>query len=292
MEKIKGTIRLLWKLLLYFVLAIFAPIYFGWLALVPLTSFSYSGRNFFYGLIRSLLCVASIILARRTMSRSWIGLIFLIPAMYLGISAYSHAVNYFPSIEDVAKHDGTIYIITNSRSIYYNTRPRNQDVLTKVKWGIIPFSIVLPPSSYHLKLTYDSKAHLVSVVERSALDFEPLLYTDSDPPRVFAFWVFPAEFEGKRYYLTFTCNPSLRNLYDCIAVHTLYQCELDNTSCMSFPFLYTEQENQVEEVVMDRDSTTGNINVYFYWHGETTLIFSNGDNPRCYVEGCEIVKQP
>ncbi|MEW5940022.1 MAG: hypothetical protein AB1750_10195, partial [Chloroflexota bacterium] len=157
------------------------------------------------------------------------------------------------------------------------------------KWGSIPITVHVPPSHYHVKLVYDEKMKLVSVVEKSWDDSESLLYTDSLPPRTF--WE-DLEFEGKRYYLAYVCNPNPENKYDCIATYTLYQCELDNTSCVPLPFQYTEQDHQVEEIVMERDNTTNNVKVSFYWDGITTLIFSYGDHPRCYVEGCEILNTP
>jgi hypothetical protein len=258
------------------------------LIFVPLGSGSYSGGNFLLGLILFVLCIVFTFLAKKIMPRLWIGLTFLILAGYLGALNFSYAVKYFPSVEDIANYDGTIYVITNSDSLFYDTRPRNQDVLTKLKWKIIPVSVSLPPSNYHLKLAYDEKKHLVSVVEDKSLwDYKPLMYTDSMPPRVYAFWVDPTEFEGKLYYLTYVCNPNLKNLYECIDTYRIYQCELDNTLCTPLPFQYTEN-SQIQEMLIERDNRTNNINIYFSlgWNGESTLI---GDNPRCYVDGCEIL---
>lgn len=292
MEKVKNIFRWIFQNFFLILFVTIILIYLGWLLLVSFEEYSISFENFLVGFTLLLIYGVLVALAKKMRSRSCLRTTLLILATVFFLLSFWQFVSRFPDIDDVVNFNGTIYVLTDNQQFLESNPAYHQLQLTKWKWDAIPTSALIPPSHYHVRLVYDEKMKLVSVVEKAWDDSESLLYTDSIPPREFAFWVWPTEFEEKKYYLTYVCNPNPENKYDCIATYTLYQCELDNTSCVPLPFQYTEKDHQVEEIVMERDKATNNINISFYWDGITTLIFSYGDNPRCYVDGCEILESP
>jgi hypothetical protein len=98
------------------------------------------------------------------------------------------------------------------------------------------------------------------------------------------------EFDGHRYFLSFTCN----NWHDFTCsteTYTLYECNIDYKSCDSLHIAYTSE--YVEYLELDADLQSGEINLYDDHEDEPdrTLIFTYGEHPQCYVEGCEILEQ-
>lgn len=104
-------------------------------------------------------------------------------------------------------------------------------------------------------------------------------YTYGKQPR---YYDYPAQFNNRQYYLAHIHNTSPQpNTY------LLYECRLDNTFCKQLPIKYegfgSFRDTRVNEV-------TGEINVYIDDQmDQETLIFSWGENPRCYIDGCVIL---
>lgn len=66
----------------------------------------------------------------------------------------------------------------------------------------------------------------------------------------------------------------------------LYQCKKDFSSCHQLPFLY-ELISSESPVPMYFESADGNQEIQLFdKHG--SIIYSYGDAPKCYVEGCSI----
>ena len=70
----------------------------------------------------------------------------------------------------------------------------------------------------------------------------------------------------------------------------IYQCELDNTGCAPLPFQYTGED---EIAYLEFNEATQEYEFYVWPDiGDEILVYSFGDHPRCYAEGCEILGQP
>lgn len=113
-----------------------------------------------------------------------------------------------------------------------------------------------------------------------------LVYTDGKNPRVYN--GYPERLGGHIYqistsYVSGNCKPASCNIY----VYTLYECELDYTSCILLPIQYTEDYDVA--IVLDADKTTNEINAYDSY--DDTMIFTYEQYPICYVKGCVILDQ-
>lgn len=122
----------------------------------------------------------------------------------------------------------------------------------------------------------------INVIRVSYDGDEVLEYTYGIQPRYYG--CSPAKLNDHLYYLTY---PVYIEYYK-LTIFTLYECKLDNTSCKKLPIQYTGTGRSKETVA---DETTGEINVFIHdkW-GRDTLVFTWGENPRCYVDGCEILE--
>jgi hypothetical protein len=85
-----------------------------------------------------------------------------------------------------------------------------------------------------------------------------------------------------------------RELLICIAhscdsyTYTLYECDLDYTSCDPLPVQYTETNHEYEWGYLDINEATNEINAYSF---KDSLIFTYGENPVCHIHRCEILGQ-
>lgn len=123
--------------------------------------------------------------------------------------------------------------------------------------------------------------------EVSLIDPRGLRYTDGLNPRSYS--APGAQLGNHLYYLSEKCNNlNYNGLYQCETYTVIpYKCNLDNKSCDPLPFriesryepdFYWDEDGIKNEVLLlDND-------------GET-LIFTYGEHPQCYAEGCEILQQ-
>ena len=68
--------------------------------------------------------------------------------------------------------------------------------------------------------------------------------------------------------------------------YTLYECNLDYTSCNPLPMQYITTNEDV--IFLNANEVASEINAS---NDRDTLIFTYGEHPQCYVEGCEILEQ-
>jgi hypothetical protein len=123
--------------------------------------------------------------------------------------------------------------------------------------------------------------------EVSLIDPRGLRYTDGLNPRRYNL---PGTQLGDHlYYLSEKCNNfNYNGLYQCETYTFIpYECNFDNKSCDPLPikiesryesdFYWDEDETKNEVRLLDSD--------------DETLIFTYGEHPQCYAEGCEILQQ-
>ena len=133
---------------------------------------------------------------------------------------------------------------------------------------------------WHLMIDKTTDPNEINVIRVTFDGTEFLKYTYGAQPR---YYDYPAQLNDHLYYLAY---PEDFTYYKPTII-TLYECKLDNTSCKKLPIQYTGLGRLRETKT---DETTGEISV-FIGNKYKTLIFTWGENPRCYVEGCEILEE-
>jgi hypothetical protein len=284
MEKIKFAFK--WMLRDFFTASvlIFAAVYFVWTWLAPYDNFS---RQIFWIL---LLYVASAGLYAISKPRVWLKIIFRIPTVFFWLVNIWFIINFFPSFRDIAIHDGTIYILARAEHRFIPELDPVYDeslYLTKWKWGVIPERHELEPWKNE-RFNYDKQMKIMGIVQQGRL-----IYLDSNPPLKFR----TGEQYGDHLYYPFSecINWAQPYISTCnVSRHTIYQCDLDNTSCMPLPMQYIGIEYYGELKV---NEATGDLDYKVQHHPGTEpmvniLVYSYSNHPRCYVEGCEILPSP
>lgn len=118
-----------------------------------------------------------------------------------------------------------------------------------------------------------------------------ILYTDGNNPR--SYTTPNTQFENKIYQFSQECNNFNKNkgYYACESyTYILYECRPDFKSCKPLPLKYTKNEFDTL-LIIEANEITKDLNIYDdYPEYGGGLLFTYGDNPRCYVEGCEILK--
>ena len=118
-----------------------------------------------------------------------------------------------------------------------------------------------------LRTSYDSK-------------FSFLEYTYGTQSR---YYDYPAQLNDHFYYLAYYDKPASKS-----NTYLFYECKLDNTSCRQLPIKYNGS-GYLRDTVADK--TTGEVSVFIDNEiNQDTLIFTWGEQPRCYVKGCEILE--
>jgi hypothetical protein len=114
-----------------------------------------------------------------------------------------------------------------------------------------------------------------------------LSYTDGNNPRVY---------EGYSVQLgnhVYQMAINAREFLNCMKApscdsytYTLYECDLDYTSCDPLPVQYSETNHEYEWGYLDVNEATSEINAYSI---KDSLIFTYGENPVCYIDRCVIL---
>lgn len=124
--------------------------------------------------------------------------------------------------------------------------------------------------------------------EVSIIDARGLIYTDGLNPRKYTGHE-GGQLGSNLYYLSQTCNNFNYNGHNECESYTFvpYECKLDNTSCNPLPI---EIESDYESYYYwETDEIKREINLLY--SDDEILIFTYGDHPQCYVEGCKISEE-
>jgi energy-coupling factor transporter transmembrane protein EcfT len=214
--------------------------------------------------------------------RRWVGWIFLIVLTFMFfINAFYVFLEIQTKVIDFAKYNGTNYFIVEHMTWDSWESPYQLEK----RCGYHMCGNYNLENYSNLKLFYDSKTKLVSVVQRYE-ENEGLVFTDSNPPRYYDRGF--VDFMDHRFYISSKCINLIG--YTCTYEYLMYQCGLDNTGCTLLPFKYIGGETFAFLEVNEASQELG-----FYVvpdHGDEILVYSIGDHPYCHVEGCEILSQP
>ena len=210
-------------------------------------------------------------------------ILFLITAPCLSISSLlliedgPTVFNNLPSRLDVAQLGTNTYHLTSEKgewSLHY---------LELYKCG-----------NYNLhceQLPFGSRdhngGHIVRDISNSEInvvnDSGSLIYTYGDHPRYYDSDS-RTQLKSRLYYLSEECDELSCNLF----TYTLYECGLNNISCKQVQFKFKIKHEVY--LYLESNKAVNEISVYNDYGNNKTLIYTYGSHPRCYVEGCEILK--
>lgn len=189
--------------------------------------------------------------------------------------------------------NGNAYFVTSGPSFSYER-------LTYIQWT--KWSSVLHYETH--VLSYNVLSHpdeIVCDVESREAHFIKhykgyglLLYIDGSNPQDFELYA-TAQLGNNLYFLAEdwilpkTCDPE--KYWDCdIYVHTLYECDLDFLNCTALPVTYTHHSEELFVLQVDENLEEVRLVEAIVNSGaeDEMIIFTYGENPRCYVTGCKI----
>ena len=212
-----------------------------------------------------------------------LGLIFLFASMPF-CCLYSYFSLYIPTVLDKDVINDKTYYLTGELEVFDIRAYHRLYECTKSSFLCVqtPFWEGGGASFRPLQLMVDETGNPneINVMWTSYNGEITLLeYTYGKQPR---YYDYPAQLNNRLYYLA-----HIRNISSKPNTYLLYECRLDNTSCNQLPIKYegfgSFRDTRVNEA-------TGEINVYIDDQmDQETIIFTWGDYPRCYVNGCEIL---
>ena len=159
--------------------------------------------NFSLGLILFFLLSLFTFLAWKTQAHSILGSIFFWPASLFWLILFMFMINAYPSVEDIAYQNRTVYILTFNKDMlqpqYYGFQ------VTKWAWGTFPESNGLSEGNGDLHFVYDRgrKAMMVVSIFSKGKD---LIYTDNGTSHQDFVGYTGTEFENHIYFVSMNCN--------------------------------------------------------------------------------------
>lgn len=270
--------------LIVFLVIILVGIYLYWLITVPM-EFSNEDEifgNFTFGLIilsiYILLTIGVIALYKFQTLRLWVSLSLLFP---LAVNI-AYLTTFYPGKLEVAE------IRTDK---YYAFESYDWDIHSLFsfykckKWS---FECHRLYGSYGItapKLVVDKAKNEVNLIN----SFQLLaLVADGENPEYFT--GFPERMGDKLYTLSYDSIEAIGcDGYSCRKfIYTLYTCNMDFTDCHPLPLQYTETQDIDPYWVADEN----NREISLYDEEDNgDIIFTYGEHPRCYVDGCKILQQ-
>jgi hypothetical protein len=157
------------------------------------------------------------------------------------------------------------------------------------RWG---FSCELlyrhPSPTIGWKIIIDEQKKEVSLFDDVYTNF---LYTDSKNPRDYAIGI-GGILNDHLYSLSEKCNNPNNNkgYYDCESyTYIPYKCNIAGVLCNPIPIRYTTDNDGY--YYWTENEFQNEISLYNSSNTDDILIFTYGAHSRCYVDGCEILKQ-
>lgn len=207
-------------------------------------------------------------------------LLFIVTLPVLAINVI-YFVSYFPEVVDQTKFGEFKYYIVSGIDMDYHSHLS----FYKCKQWSLKCDILYG--------TYDRQDFEEIIIDKeknevSAISSEPhsrLVYTDGEHSRLYE--GYPTRLGDHIYQMSTeydagTCASSSCDTY----IYTLYECNLNYTSCNPLPVQYSAVYDNV--IILNANEITDEINAS---DGDDTLIFTYGKHPVCYVDGCVILDQ-
>ncbi len=243
--------------------------YIYWLLFIPM---EISGNGVFeafvFGIFLLNTLLLFIILFRLASSSLW-G-IFTVPLVFISIFInIIYLIWHFPIIKDHAVYNGEkYYLVWHSQGVELRA---NTTLYRCQQWSLRCQSVY--SSNQGTNIIIDKEKDEISLIR-----YDSLIYTHGPSPRNYQSYTLLLEDElyaiawvyKKNSYVLFNCNTDYKS---CDPLPIEYKSYFDNS------YLELEINEQTKEInLLDTSSDIA------------TLIFTYGENPRCYVDKCEILK--
>ncbi|SRR6266498_513595 len=284
MNKVIDFIRWLRSNFFYITIAIFVFLYIWWFRLNPPVSGpgEQATAPFHFGLI--LLTIYGFIIGVLKLSqhRPFLKSVSFVMAFLFLVVNVLFVNAYLPRIKASAHFGNNTYYITSNLPFFeccgYYQFTKWQSMF---QYESNFYIYTMPP----VRFIYDKTTDEVSLVDVSG-DFETLYETFGKSNRSYEGY---AKLGNHLYYASAKCDRIEKGFCEAW-IYVLYQCDLDNTSCKMLPIEYTTTLDGWGDL-QARESTK-EIDFYFdagIW-SDAILIYTYGDSPRCFVDGCSITK--
>ncbi len=276
--------------LFYYSIMVFLIAFIFWQILTPAQDLY---DNFSLGLILFFLFCLFTFLAWKTQSHSIFGSLFFWPASLFWLILFMFMLNSYPSIEDITYQNKTVYILTYNKDFwqpqYYGFQ------VTRWAWGTLPETSWLSERNGDMQFVYDAERKTMLVVST----YHRLAYMDDRVSRQTTEGYTWTEFENQLYFVSINCNWKEDSRSCDPYTYSIAKCDLDLTTCENLPFQYKDRYAD-PYLEVNKENKELNFILEFadppYGLGERTLsdvkIYTYGDHPRCYVEGCKILNTP
>ncbi len=287
MSKVKVIIR--WCVRNFFQLSILGLliVYLWWFWVHPISKLSWDINTdaYLFGFVLIFLYLIVLLLCNLVRKIALLGKMLNGVAWIVLFINILYIVLYIPQIVDIAIYNKTIYQIVVSHPF---PEPMSSDYGITKWWGLLNYSengLGIGTPTGHLQFFYDKTINKVNVLD-VFLNSKVLVYTDDENNPLF--YEMNTEFDGYRYYLAYQCK---KWNTDCdTLIYSVYKCEMNNTKCSPLPFHYIT--DYVFDMSVEQEGSVHITAVYFnidHYLGNRTLIFTDGDNPHCYIKSCEIL---
>jgi hypothetical protein len=271
-----------WLFLNFFVITLFILIiiFLAWFRLTPLML---NGNNdsdgaYVVGLILLGIYAAFVVLYRLSTNRRIIRTISSFFVIFLFFVFIFYLIIHLPSIEYTAQCNGNSYYTTANSPLGDEQWTSSQIAIWKGPFKYNSFFISYSGGPY--KIICDQEKKEANIID---LSMNNLAYTDGANPRNYDRFV-GTKLGSHLYFMSDKCNdwqPST-----CASeTYTLYECNLNYTSCDPLPIQYTAE--YVDYLILEPDAKADGVNL----KDDNTLIFTYGSHPRCFVDGCVITAQ-
>lgn len=270
-------------------IAVFGVIYLNWFRLTPLMLNGSNDSDDAYVFGFGLLTIYSVsgLLVKLSKRNFPLKMFLLIPMVVLFSLNIVYLKFFFPRVTNNLACNGTMYYITWSHPL---SDPQWSNY-TLAKWkNAFTYQTQFfgyPPGAGPFEIVCDDEKGETNIVRTIN---NVLVYTDGANPRRYDAYA-GTQLNDQQYFLAWQCNNW--SPYTCGSeTYTLYQCNLDFKSCDSLPLHYTV-EDPSSYLVLEADNKTNEISLYddYEDNPDRTLIFTWSENPRCYVEGCEVLEK-
>jgi len=287
MEKVKKLVGWLSKNFLLIVFAAFIAIYLRWYQLQPLRFDMYDDGAYLVGLVLFGSSALSAILWGLARKYGLLRAFLLVLTVLCLLVSSFHVLLFFPVTLLAGNCNGNRYYMTAGHPF------------SDLQWTVHRIAVWRNMFNYESvyisrlggaeRIVCDVKreeAHIVEDVGAVGLVRERLVYTDGADSRQYDDG---ARLADHQYGLGYDYNID-RDSY----TYNLYRCNLDFTDCQRLPFAYTGEYGGSGGYLRTNEEDT-ELDVYFdAYHGtqwEPVRVFTFGETPKCYVDGCVFLEQ-
>jgi hypothetical protein len=268
-------------------IAIFFSIYMRWFQLSPsiLGENDYDNASYTAGIILVSAYIILVILVWFAKNHPILRAFLFVPTILVFCINLIFAWIYFPSLS---------YNTRCNEASYYISQYRPLSDPQWSYWRLTEWKRFFNYESYFVgnsgvsEIVCDEKNKQTNIINGPGV----LIESHGENPTVFFDEYAWAQLNKYQYFLSYKCNNWDGNSYSCpTEIYRLYKCNLDYKSCQPLSIQYASDD--VNTLVLEADETVKEILLYDDYddNPDRKLIFTYSENPRCYVEGCEILDQ-